>query len=493
MVNEDKQLAEAPDASGVQEALEAQDVQETQGEKEDDRQIVDKTEQFATDSIIKLIFRYSMPSIVAQIVSTSYNIINMSFIGRTVGPLGIAAIAICNPITMIQGSINALMGQGAAAAVAISLGKGDREGARALLGTGVTFTWLFAVVNCIFGHMFMEPLLSLFGASEAIMPLAKQYLDITLYGMLIGGFTSLNPMMRIEGYPSRAMITMLLSTTLNVIFTPLFLFVFHMGIKGAAYGTLCAQLGSSIWMMIFLTNKDRVVGLKWRYMRVRIDRMLYIMQLGLPNFLMSFTNSMLSVTLNKSLGTYGGDLAISAWGVTNSINNLINQPIFGMNQGVQPIVGYNIGAKKYDRVKEALICALGIATVFSTVGWLVTRFFPVPILAFFNDDPELIAIGTQILIVFRLFVCIVGIQQCGSAYFQFVGRSTTSVLLTLSRQVLILIPCVLILPQYFGFDGILYSGPVSDFLSTALTAVFIVYEIKRLNRLAREEQLAAGA
>ncbi|MCL1848583.1 MAG: MATE family efflux transporter [Clostridiales bacterium] len=453
----------------------------------------DKTEQFGTDSVIKLIFKYSLPSIVAQIVSTSYNLINMSFIGRSVGSLGIAAIAICNPITMIQGSLNSLMGQGAAAAVAISLGKGDREGARALLGTGVTFTWIFALINCIVGHMFMEPLLVAFGASEAILPLAKQYLNITLFGMLIGNFTSLNPMMRIEGYPSRAMITMLLSTTMNVIFTPTFLFVFHLGIRGAAFGTLCGQLASSIWMLSFLTNKDRAVGLKWRHMRVRIDRMLYIMQLGLPNFLMSVTNSMLSVTMNRTLGAYGGDISISAWGVSNSINNLINQPIFGMNQGVQPIVGYNIGAKKYDRVKEALLCSLGIATAFATLGWLVTRFFPAQILSFFNGDPELVAIGTQILIVFRMFVCIVGVQQSGSAYFQYIGKPITSTLLTLSRQVLILIPCVLILPQYFGFNGILYSGPVSDFLSTALTGGFLLHEIRGLNRMIKEQKMIEGA
>ena len=451
----------------------------------DASQVLDKTDQFGEDSILRLMMRFSFPSIVAMMVSTSYNLINMSFIGRSAGPLGIAAIAVCQPLMMIQGAINQFVGNGCAAAVAIRLGQGDKDGSRTLLGSAVTFSLLVAVTNIILGHIFITPLLIAFGASDAILPYAKDYLAISLYGMLFGCLTTMNPMMRIEGYPGRAMITMLLSTAVNLVCSPTFIFVFHMGIKGAALATLIAQAATGLWMFLFLTGKNRTIGLKRQYIRLRASCLLQIMQLGLPTFLMSLTQSMLSVTMNKSLGIYGGDISISAWGITNSISNLVQQPVFGLNQGVQPIIGYNIGAKKYARVKQALLYSLALATVFSSLGWLVTRLFPEPIFAFFNKDPELIAVGARMLIVFRMFICVVGMQQAGAAYFQYSGRTKTSVFLTLSRQVLILIPCLLILPRFFQFDGILYAGPVSDLVSSSITAAFLLTEIRRLGRLSR--------
>lgn len=450
-------------------------------------QVDDKTSQFGEEGILKLMLRYSFPSIVAMLVSSSYNLINMSFIGRSVGPLGIAAIAVCQPVNMIQSAITQLVGTGCSAAIAIRLGQGDKDGARALLGNAVASSVLVAALNVLIGHIFMEPLLSAFGASDAIMPLAKDYFNITLYGMLFGCIMPLNPMMRIEGYPGRAMFTMLLSTAVNLICSPTFIFVFHLGIRGAALGTLCAQMATGIWVLFFLLHKKRAVGLKWRYFRIRLRTVLQIMQFGLPNFLMNLTQSLLSVTINKSLSLYGGDISISAWGITNTVNSLVQQPVFGMNQGVQPIIGYNIGAQKHARVKQALLYSLAAATFFSAMGWLLTRLFPAQIFAFFNDDPELIAIGTRMLIIFRAFIFVVGAQQAGAAYFQYSGRPKLSILLTLSRQVFVLMPCVLILPRFFQFDGILYSGPVSDLVSTALTVALIIREVRRLNRMIREE------
>jgi Na+-driven multidrug efflux pump len=281
--------------------------------------------------------------------------------------------------------------------------------------------------------------------------------------------------------------TMLFSTLVNLICSPTFIFVFGWGIRGAALGTVCAQLGSSGWILFFLIRKERVIGLKWKYLRLRFSHLAYVIQLGMPNFLMSISQSLLSVTLNKNLLAYGGDVAMSAWGITNNIDSLISQPVFGFNQGAQPIIGYNIGAKNYARVKMALYCSLGTAMFFSTIGWLLTRLFPAQIFAFFNNDPELIAVGVRMMTIFRAFLFVVGFQQMGSAYFQFVGKPKVSIVLTLSRQVLILMPCVVVMSRLFGFDGLLYSGPISDFASMALTAYFVVREIKRLNRLQMEE------
>jgi len=453
---------------------------------------IDMTEQFGKDKIFNLMLKFSFPAIIASTIQTSYHLINTIFIGRAVGPLGIAAIAISAPITMIQGAFNQLVGNGCAAAVAIRVGRGDKEVARGLLGSSVMFSFAIAAINLVIAQIFKVQLVTAFGASEALVAMAGEYLTISLWGMLIGFFTGLNPMMRIEGYPGRAMVTMLLSATVNGIATPLFLFVFKMGIRGAAFGTLCGQLASAIWMMVFLTNKDRVVGLKWKYARLNFRHFLEMAKLGLPNCLMNLTQSMLSVTMNRSLSSYGGDLAISAWGICNNVNGFVQQPIFGLNQGTQPIIGYNVGAKNYKRVKEALFNALGIATFFATCGWIATRYFPVPILKLFTDNPDLISMGSRMLIVFRTLIMVVGTQQVGAAFFQNSGKGTTAALLTLSRQVLILIPAVLILPRYFGYDGILYAGPVSDGLSSAITATFLFFEVKRLNKLIKEQEATEG-
>ena len=454
---------------------------------EKNQQLTDKTTQFGEDSILRLLTRYSLPSILAMLAISTQGVINMTFIGRSIGPLGIAAIAVSGPITMVQGAISQFISNGCAAAVSITLGQGDRDGAQRILGTSTLFLFMMAFINIAAGLFFMEPLLMAFGASEATLSLAKDYMSITLIGASYGCISTMNPIVRIEGFPKLSMVTMLVMTCLNLILSPLFIFVFHMGIKGAALGAVTAQFGSAAWIFHFLINKKRTVRLRWKYFRLRVSTILTILKLGLPTFLMQVTQSLLSVVMNRGLLMYGGDIAISAFGITNNINNLISQPVFGMNQGAQPIIGYNFGAKKYDRVRQCLVFSLIGATIFSVLGWLLTRFFAEPIFAFFNNDPELIAVGSRMLIVFRMLIFAVGFQQAGAAYFQFSGKPLTSVFLTLSRQVLFLIPCIIILPRFFQLNGILYSGPISDFISTMLTAVFIILEFKRLKGLIRTE------
>ncbi|MCL1848580.1 MAG: MATE family efflux transporter [Clostridiales bacterium] len=450
------------------------------------------TEQFGTENILKLMLKFSLPAMVASTVNTSYHLINTIFISRAVGPMGIAAIAIGGPISSIQGAFNQLVGNGCAAAVAIRVGKGDKEIARGLVGCSVTFSFTIALINVFIAQMFKVQLVTAFGASPALVPMASEYLTISLFGMLIGFFTGLNPLMRIEGYPGRAMGTMLVSAAVNSIATPLFLFVFKLGIRGAALGTLCGQVASAIWMMSFLLNKDRVIGLKWKHARFNFSYFLEMAKLGLPNCLMNVTQSMLSVTMNRSLTSYGGDMALSAWGICNNINGFVQQPIFGLNQGTQPIIGYNVGAKNYHRVKEALFKALAVATFFATLGWLITRLFPVQLMHIFTDNEELIGVGSSILITFRMLIMVVGTQQVGAAFFQNSGKGMTAALLTLSRQIFILIPAVLILPRYFGFTGILYAGPVADGLSSLITGTFLFFEVKRYNRLIKEQEAQAA-
>ncbi|MCL1804827.1 MAG: MATE family efflux transporter [Clostridiales bacterium] len=452
---------------------------------EKNAQLVDKTAQFGEDSVLRLMVRYSLPSILAMLAISAHSVINMTFIGRAVGPLGIAAIAVSGPITMVQGAINQFISNGCAAAISITLGQGDRDGAQRILGTSMLFLFIVSVINIIIGFTFMEQLLLAFGASQATLSLGKDYMSISLIGMVYGCVATMNPMVRIEGFPKLAMVTMLLMTGMNLILAPLFIFYFQWGIRGAALATIISQFAVAVWIMYFLLHKDRTVRLRLKYLRLKISTILLIMKLGLPTFLMQVTQSLLSIVMNRGLLTYGGDVAISAFGITNNINNLISQPVFGLNQGAQPIIGYNFGANKISRVKQALVYSLAGATMFSALGWVLTRLYAEPIFAFFNNDPELIAVGSRMLIVFRALIFVVGFQQAGAAYFQYSGKPMISIFLTLSRQVIFLIPLIVILPRFLQLDGILYSGPISDLISTILTGVFIIVELKRLNGLIR--------
>jgi putative MATE family efflux protein len=450
---------------------------------------VDKTSQLGEKNIVSLMAQFSLPSIVAMMVGATYNVINMSFIGRSSGSLGIAAIAISMPVTMISAAINQLIGNGCAACVSIKLGQGEKDKAQEILGNSVFFSLIVATVITVIANIFLDPILVAFGASDAILPYARQYMRIMLLAMIFGSFATMNSIMRIEGYPIRAMISMLLGTAVNLLFSPLLIFVFHMGIRGAAIGTLCAQFATSIWIFTFLVSKKRVVRLRWKYSKLKLENLTEVARLGLPNFLMQFAQSMLSAVMNTSLGMYGGDIAISSWGIITSIMNLISQPIFGLNQGAQPIIGYNIGAGNYKRVRQSMACVLTGAMFFSFLGWGLTRLFPAQLFAFFNKDPELIAMGTHMISVFMSFLFIVGFQQAGASYFQNAGNPRISVLLTLSRQALILAPCVLILSHFYKLDGILISGPIADVSSAMLTGIFIMLEVKKLRNLEQKTPL----
>jgi len=446
-----------------------------------------KTTQLGESNIAKLIAQYATPTILAMMVQAAYDVVNMSFIGQSVGPLGIAAIAICSPITMIQYTLVSFLANGCIASVAIKLGEGNPESARETFGSTLAFCLTISTCVALTVTITIDPLLRLFGASEAVLPYARDFLRINTFSAVFSVFLILNPLIRIEGYPTLSMLATLLSTAVHLCVAPTLIFVFEMGVRGAAIGTLCANIAVGIWVFSFMRGKKRVVRLQFRYLRYKLHILKIIMQLGLPTFLMQLSQTLLSVVMNRSLIAYGGDISMSAWGITNNITMLINQPIFGMTQGAQPIIGYNIGARKHIRVKKALMFSLMATSLFAILGWSLTQLFPVQLFSFYSDDPGLISLGVRMFTTFRALVFVIGIQQAGSSYFQYSGRPKVSALLSLSRQVLILIPCVLLLPLVLGFDGILYSGPISDFVSTTITALFIIFEFRRLNKLIRSE------
>ncbi|HYE11315.1 MAG TPA: MATE family efflux transporter, partial [Patescibacteria group bacterium] len=365
----------------------------------------------------------------------------------------------------------------------IRLGEKKKEEAELILGNSMVLLIGVAVVISAIGLIFLEPLLRSFGASEAVMPYAKDYLGIILWGTVAQsiGF-GMNNFIRAEGNPGTAMFTMLIGAILNTILDPIFIFGFGWGIKGAAIATVLSQVVSAVWVLYHFLGGKSTLKVRRKNLKLHLPLVVKIITLGAAPFLMQMAASLLNAIMNKSLTLYGGDIAVSGMGIVMSITMLILMPIFGINQGAQPIIGYNYGALKFDRVKKTLKLAVIAATSIAFIGFAATRVFPVQLVAMFNrEDAELLKFGERALKIFLIFLPIIGFQIVSANYFQAVGKPKHASFLSLSRQVLILIPAMLILPRIYGLDGVLMAGPLSDLLSSIITGIFLFIEMKHLD------------
>ncbi|GKU24606.1 MATE family efflux transporter [Clostridium folliculivorans] len=450
---------------------------------------MDKTNRLGEEKISKLLVTFSAPAIIGMLVNAMYNVIDRAVIGHGVNELGIAGITIGFPIQIIMMAFGMLIGIGATSLVSIRLGEGKKEEAEKIMGNAVTLLVVISIVLTILGLIFLNPLLKAFGASEAVLPYARDYVKVILVGMIFGtlGF-GMNNFIRADGNPKIAMLTMLISALINAILAPIFIFIFRWGMVGAGLATSLAQVVSSTWIMsYFLMGKS---SLKLRSKNLRLDSRIVrkILTIGTPPFAMQLSNSLLNVILNKTLIVYGGDLAISGMGIINSIQTLMLMPVIGVSQGSQPIIGYNYGAKKYDRIKETLKLAISAATIIVVIGFILTRLFPNQFIGIFASDEELIKFGTHALFIFFLCLPVTGFQIIGANYFQAVSKMKPAMFLTLSRQVLILIPAILILSKMFGLDGVLYAGPLADFSAAVLTGIWLWKDLKHLNNDEEENE-----
>lgn len=444
---------------------------------------MDNSKQLGEQKVINLLMKFSIPAIIGMLVNALYNVIDRIFIGNGVGSLGIAGTTVAFPVMLVMMAFSMLIGIGANSLVSIRLGENKKEEAEVIFGNSVSLLVLSSLVLTVVGLAVLEPLLKLMGASDQILPYAMDYLQIILIG---GVFQSLgmgmNNFIRSEGNPRIAMYTMLIGAIINTVLDPVFIFVFDMGMKGAAIATILAQFISAVWVVLYFLRGKSLLKLRLKNMMLNPGVVAGILALGIAPFAMQLAASVQNFILNASLANYGGDIAISGMGIVNSIVTLMIMPIFGINQGVQPIIGYNYGARKFDRVKEAYKLAVIFATVIVIIGWILTRVCPEQLVYLFNrTDKELIDFGTMALRRFMLFLPFIGFQIVSSNYFQAVGKPTHSALLGLSRQVLILIPALLILPKFFGLVGVISAGPLADVISTVITGIFIFVEMKKLN------------
>lgn len=442
-----------------------------------------REKMLAEEQIPRLLFSFSLPAIVGMVAQALYNIIDRAFVGHAIGANGIAGTTVCFPFMAVMMAFGMLVGFGSAALVSIRLGEKRREEAEKVLGRAVLMFSITAITLTVIGSIFLDPLLTLFGASPTVLPYAHDYMQIIVWGSVFQTFGfGLNALIRGEGNPRMAMVTMLISVVLNVALAPLFIFGLHWGMRGAALATVISQAVSAIWVTSYFLSGRSLLRLKWANIGLDKSTCRAIIAVGSPPFAMQMASSVTNTILNHGLRNYGGDLAISVMGIIFAISMLIGMPIIGINQGAQPIIGFNYGARRFDRVKSTLQTAVFAASTIATVGCILALVFPANIIRIFSaGDTQLMAMGSHAIRSCFIMLPVIGFQITSAGYFQAVGKPRHSMLLSLSRQVLILIPAVILLPRFYGLNGIWAALPVADLLSAVWTAIWLSREIKLLN------------
>lgn len=444
---------------------------------------MNKQKRLGEEPILKLLLSFSIPAIVGMVVNTLYNIIDRMYIGRIegIGPLALTGVGITMPIMTIILAFGMLVGIGTAARVSLKLGEHNKDSAEEHLGNAFTLIIIISIAITILGLMFLDPILGVFGASENTEIYARQYMQIIFIGTIVNMLSfGLNHSIRSDGSPKVAMLSMLIGAITNIILDPVFIFGFGMGVRGAAIATVISQILTTVWILQYFTIGKSIIKLKMNNLKLKLPIIISIFSIGMSPFSMQLAASVVQVLANNSLKEYGGDLAIGAMTIISSVSMIFLMPIFGINQGSQPIIGYNYGAKKYDRVKETVKYGAIAATIIVVIGWIITQSAPQVLIAIFNNDPELVGIATNGIKIYLLMMPLVGFQVISSNYFQSIGKAKISMFLSLLRQVILLIPCILILPKIFGLNGIWISGAVCDGLSSLITGIIFFYSVKKL-------------
>ncbi|HPT20959.1 MAG TPA: MATE family efflux transporter [Bacteroidales bacterium] len=438
-------------------------------------------DELGVEKIGKLLLQYSIPAIIATAAASLYNIIDRIFIGQGVGPLAISGLALTFPLMNILAAFGSMVGIGSSAMVSIRLGQHDRNGATLILGNAVMLCIILGIIVPALTFIFLEPILRALGASSDTLPYAKEFMQVILVGnMFTHLYLGLNNIMRASGYPKKAMITTLVTVAVNLALAPVFIFVLKWGIRGAALATVFAQITGTILATYHFTRIDSFVHFLPGYMKLKKAIIRDIFSIGTSNFLILICSSVVVSIMNLSLSRYGGDYAIGAFGIINSIANLIVMIVIGFTQGMQPIVGFNFGAKQIPRVTRTYKLTVFSGVCVATVGFLFSELFPGQIATAFTTNKELIDLAAHGMRLNFIMLPIVGFQIVTTNFFQSIGKAKITILLSMSRQVLLLIPALLILPHFLGLDGAWLSGPVADLTSSLITFIVLQWQIKKM-------------
>ncbi len=440
----------------------------------------ERLNKLATRPVGRLLWEYSLPAVVGMLVMALYNVVDRVFIGQWVGPDAIAGLAVTFPVMNLTTAIGVLIGVGSSAKVSITLGAGRRDEAELILGNALVLTFINAAIYIALFAVYIDPLLQLFGASEATMPYARGYMLVLLPGCLMTNLAyGLNNIMRASGYPQRAMATMLIGAVVNVALDPLFIYVFDWGIEGAAWATNIAMAVSALFVAAHFMRRDATVRFTSGIWRLRWRLIAGIMAIGAAPAIVNAASCVVNALVNNSLLDYGGDRDIGAAGIMVTYTSLLVTIVLGLCQGMQPIVGYNYGAGQHHRLRRTYTLAVIAATVVTAGGAAFGLAFPREVGMAFTTDNALLDATERSLRLCLLVFPVVGYQIISTSLFQSIGQATKSIIVGLLRPVVFLIPLLIFLPREIGIDGVWLSFPISDFIATIVTTVLVVAQFRQ--------------
>ena len=438
-----------------------------------------------TESIGKLLMQYAVPAIIAMTASSLYNMVDSIFIGHGVGTMALSALALTFPLMNLGAAFGALVGVGAATLISVKLGQKDYDTAQRVLGNVFVLNILLGLAFTVIVFPFLNPILYFFGGSDETVEYARQCMEIILLGNVVTHlYLGLNAVLRASGHPKQAMYATIATVAINTILAPIFIFMFDWGIRGAAIATVSAQVIALLWQLKQFNNANELLHFRRGIFRLKRKIVFDSLAIGMSPFLMNLAACLIVILINQGLKKYGGDLAIGAFGIVNRLVFIVVMIVMGLNQGMQPIAGYNFGAKLYDRVNKVLKLTIIYATCVTTFGFLVGMLAPNLVVGIFTSDAELTELSATGLRITVMFFPIIGFQMVTSNFFQSIGMAGKAIFLSLTRQMLILLPCLLILPHFFGVAGVWYSMPVSDLLASLIALVMLVYQFRKFKTAA---------
>lgn len=441
------------------------------------------TLELGTKPVGKLLVQYAMPAIVAMTAASLYNIVDSIFIGQGVGALAISGLALTFPFMNLTAAFGAAVGVGASTCISVKLGQKDYTTAQRVLGNTVTLNLIIGITLSIICLLFLDPILYFFGASDQTIPYARDYMIVILLGNVFSHmYFGMNAVLRASGKPRQAMYATIFTVLMNTALDPLFIYTFDMGIAGAAYATILSQIMALTWQMSIFTNKSELLHLRKGTYGLNRDIVNNILSIGMSPFAMNVCACIVVIFVNKGLQDYGGDMAVGAFGIANRLAFIFVMVTMGINQGMQPIAGYNYGAQQMDRLMKVLKYAMIAGTAVTTAGFLIAELAPRLCVSLFTSDKTLMDLSVNAIRIIMFTFPIVGFQMVVTNFFVSIGKAKVSMFLSLSRQMLFLLPALLLLPLWFGLDGIWWSMPLSDTISALVTLYMLIVYMRKFKK-----------
>ncbi len=451
------------------------------------------TLELGTKPVGKLLIQYALPAMIAMTAASLYNIVDRVFIGQGVGAMAISGLAITFPFMNLTAAFGAGIGIGASTAISVKLGQKDYATAQNILGNTFSLNLIVGIGLSIICLLFLDPILRFFGASDQTLPYAHEYMVIILLGNVFSHmYFGMNALLRAASKPKQAMYATIFTVLMNVMLDALFILGFGWGIRGAAIATILSQLMALCWQMKLFSNKNELLHFKRGIYQLKKKLVKHILAIGISPFLMNVCACVVVIFMNNQFVRFGGDLSVGAYGIANGIAMVFVMFVIGINQGMQPIAGYNYGAQKFDRLMRVVNLSIIFATAIMVTGWLIAMFLPYYCARMFTTDPTLIDMSIKAIRVVIVFFPFIGFQMVTTNFFQCIGKVKISIFLSLSRQMLILLPLLALLPVWWGIDGVWYSMPISDLSAAIIAAVVMLWYMKKLKKQHLESEERRG-